>query len=148
MQSLVQSIVDQQMESKKELKAAMAGGAPKKKYGAIALVVLLVVNVGAWVLFPPTRDRSGDIRTPIEIERDLRVLIAATAGEIEAWRKKNNNAVPATLADVGVTDTTVGYALIDSTTYILRGTSSGISATYRSTLRVQDFLDATPGIRR
>jgi hypothetical protein len=148
MQSLVQSIVDQQKESKAELVAAMSGPKPKKKYGAVALGVLILVNVGGWVFFPPTRDDSGDVRTPIEVERDLRVLIASTAGEIEAWRKKNNNSIPASLEAVGIRDTTIGFAIVDSTTYILRGTTKGISATYRSTLRVQDFLDATPGIRR
>ena len=148
MQSLVQSIVNQQKESKAELQAAMSRTQKTKKLGPAALVVLIVLNLGAWVLFPPTRDKSGDIRSPIEVERDLRVLIAATAADIEAWRKKHDNAIPQSLAAVGVKDTTVGYALIDSTTYVLRGTTKGISATYRSNTRVQDFLDATPGINR
>jgi hypothetical protein len=149
MTSLVQSIVNEQQESKAELKAAMEGKTKRRKLGPGALAVLVAINLGAWVVFPPTRDRSGDIRTPIEVERDLRVLIAATAGDIEAWRKKNNNSIPASLDVVGVKgDTSVGYAVVDSTTYVLRGSSKGISATYRSNVRVQDFLEATPGIKR
>ena len=148
MQSLVQSIVDQQQESKAELKAAMTRTDRRLKLGVPALIVLVILNVGGWLIFPPTSDKSGDIRSPIEIERDLRVIIAATASEIEIWRTTHANNLPPNLATVGVKDTTIGFALVDSTTYVLRGTTKGISATYRSSVRVQDFLEATPGIKR
>jgi hypothetical protein len=148
MQSLVQSIVDQQKESKAELNAAMARPQKRAKLGMPALAVLIVANVIGWVVVPPTKDKSGDIRSPIEIERDLRVLIASAAGQIEMWKLQHGNALPPNLAAVGVKDTLIGYALVDSTTYVIRGTSKGISSTYRSNVRVQDFLEATPGIKR
>lgn len=116
--------------------------------GPVALAILVMLNVGAWVIFPPVRDRSGDGRTLVEVERDLRIVLASVAGEIEVWRRNNNNAVPQSLAEVGVRDTAITYVAIDSLTYEVRGKDKGISSSYRSNVRLVDFLEATPGIKR
>jgi hypothetical protein len=148
MTALVQSIVDEQQAQKSELRDAMTRKVKRSALGPGALAVLIILNVGAWVIFPPTKDKSGDARTLVEVERDLRVVLASVAGEIEIWRKKNNNAVPQSLEQVGVRDTTIKYVAIDSLTYEVRGKDKGISSSYRSNVRLVDFLEATPGIKR
>jgi hypothetical protein len=148
MTALVQSIVDEQAAQKTELRAAMSRPVKRSPLRPAALAVLIILNVGAWVLFPPVRDTSGDARSLVEVERDLRVVLASVAGEIEIWRKNNNNAVPQSLAQIGVRDTSITYVAIDSVTYEVRGKDKGISSSYRSNMRLVDFLDATPGIKR
>jgi hypothetical protein len=148
MTALVQSIVDEQAAQKTELREAMSRPAKRTPLGPGALAVLVMLNIGAWVLFPPVRNSTGDARSLVEVERDLRVVLASVAGEIEIWRKNNNNAVPASLAQVGVRDTSVTYVMIDSATYEVRGKDKGISSSYRSNVRLVDYLEATPGIKR
>jgi hypothetical protein len=148
MTALVQSIVDEQAAQKTELREAMSRPAKRARLGPGALAVLVILNIGAWVIFPPVRDTSGDSRTLVEVERDLRIVIASVAGEIEVWRKNNNNSVPQSLQQVGVRDTSITYVAIDSLTYEVRGRDKGISSSYRSNVRLVDFLEATPGIKR
>ncbi len=148
MTALVQSIVDEQQAQKTELRDAMTRKARRAPLGPGALAVLVILNIGAWVIFPPVRTASGDARSLVEVERDLRVVLASVAGEIEIWRKNNNNAVPQSLAQVGVRDTSITYVAIDSLTYEVRGKEKGISSSYRSNVRLIDYLEATPGIKR
>jgi hypothetical protein len=148
MTALVQSIVDEQAAQKTEMRAAMSRPAKRTALSPVALALLVIVNIAAWVIFPPRRDTSGDARTLVEVERDLRVQLASVAGEIEVWRTNNNNAVPESLAQVGVRDTSITYVAIDSLTYEVRGQEKGISSSYRSNVRLIDFLEATPGIKR
>jgi hypothetical protein len=148
MTALVQSIVDEQAAQKTELREAMSRPAKRTPLGPGALAILVILNIGAWVIFPPVRKTTGDARSLVEVERDLRVVLASVAGEIEVWRKNNNNAVPVSLGQVGVRDTSITYVAIDSTTYEVRGKDKGISSSYRSNVRLVDFLEATPGIKR
>jgi hypothetical protein len=148
MTALVQSIVDEQAAQKTALREAMSRPAKRARLGPAALAILVILNIGAWVIFPPARDTTGDIRSLVEVERDLRVVLASVAGEIEVWRKNNNNAVPGSLAQAGVRDTSITYVVIDSLTYEVRGKDRGIASSYRSNMRLVDFLEATPGIRR
>jgi hypothetical protein len=148
MTALVQSIVDEQAAQKTELREAMSRPAKRRALGPGALAALVILNIGAWVLFPPVSKATGDTRSLVEVERDLRVVIASVAGEIEIWRKKNNDAVPSSLLQVGVRDTSITYIQIDSLTYEVRGKDKGITSSYRSNVRLVDFLESTPGIKR
>ncbi len=146
--SLAKAIVQEQKEQKNALAEAVEKPSARKKWGPIALVVLVVANVVGWLIVPPTSDGRGDRRTPVEIERDLRLVVASAASEVEVWRRLHDNAMPKALGDAGVRDTGLVLVPIDSAVYEIRGKDREIFVTYRSNTTVTDFLDAAPVTRR
>jgi hypothetical protein len=146
--SLVQQIVEEQKQKKAELREAMQRKEKRSRLGPVAAGVLIAANVVAWAIFPPVRDTSGDTRTPAEVERDLRTVIASAAGQVESWRRTHDGRLPPSLAQAGVSDTGLTYVNVDGTVYEVRGESRGIRLSYRSNTLITDFLDAGLGIRK
>lgn len=146
--SLAKAIVQEQKEQKSALAEAIDKPSSRKKWGPIALAALVIANVVGWIIIPPVSDGRGDRRTPVEIERDLRLVVASAASEVEVWRRLHDNAMPKALPEAGVRDTGLVLVPIDSAVYEIRGKDREIFVTYRSNMTVTDFLDAAPVLRR
>lgn len=145
--SLVEQIVAEQKQQKAEVQRAIQGKAVRR-IAPIAAGILVVVNVVAWVVFPPATEKTGTRRTPMQAENDLRLYVAAAASEIDIWRSRNGGLLPASLADVGITDTALVFVNVDGVVYELRGTNRGVTLAYRSNVSITDFLDGgVPGRR-
>jgi hypothetical protein len=146
--SLVQQIVAEQKQQRTELKAAMHAR-KRRPIAPILAGLLIVVNAAVWMVFPPRTDTSGDNRTPGEVERDVRLMVASAASEVDLWRLNHGNVLPMSLADAGIrADSGVTYAVVDSLTFEVKGTGPrGVSVTYRSNTAITDFIDAGLGKR-
>jgi hypothetical protein len=140
--SLVAQIVAEQKQQKAELADAMTRKVRRRRLGPVAGVVLVVANVVAWLVFPPVTTPTGDTRSPAEVERDLRLVIASAAGQVEAWRTAHDGRLPPTLSQAGVRDADLSLVNVDGTIYEVRGESRGLKLSYRSNSRIGDFLDA------
>ncbi len=139
--SLVAQIVADQKKQKEELRTAMQRKEKRSKLGPIAAAVLIAANVVAWLVFPPVSG-GGDRRKPGEVERDLRLVVASAASQVEIWRQAHEGRMPPTLATAGVTDSGLSLVNVDGTVYEVRGESHGIKLSYRSNTALTDFLDA------
>jgi len=146
--SLVSQIVADQKEQKQTLKAAMERSDKRSNLGPIALGLLIVLNVAAWAVFPPKGETGGDSRSPAEIERDLRIIIASAATDVDVWRRLNENRMPRSLAEAKVRDSTLRFSLIDSVVYEIRSEHRGVTLAYRSNMAVTDFLEGGVPVRR
>ena len=146
--SLVQQILEEQKQKQTELREAMQRKQKRSRLGPVAAGLLIAANVVAWVIFPPVRETSGDSRTPAEVERDLRTVIASAAGQVESWRRMHDGQLPPSLVQAGVADTGLSYVNVDGTVYEVRGESHGLFLSYRSDTPISDFLDAGLGIRK
>ncbi len=146
--SLVQQIVTEQKQQKADLQAAINTGGRRANLGPFALIVLILANVVGWLVIPPKGDTGGDGRNPAQVERDLRLVIAAAASNIEVWRSVNGGVLPNSLSDAGVTDPGLSYVKVDSLVYEVRGEDRGATLQYRSNVAIGDFLDAGLGARR
>lgn len=146
--SLVQQIVADQKQQKSDLQQAMTRTAKRSAVVPVAAVLLVLANVAGWLIFPPAHDTSGDHRTAAEAERDLRLVVASAASNVEVWRRTHGGGIPVTLADAGVRDTGLVLVSIDSATYEIRGTDRAAKVRYRSNVAIGDFLDAGPVVRK
>jgi|GEM_PF-3464798 len=146
--SLAKAIVQEQKEQKSAMAEAIDKPSARKKWGPVALAVLVLANLVGWFIIPPVSDGRGDRRTPVQIERDLRLVVASAASEVEVWRRLNAQAMPKTLQDAGVRDSGLVLVPIDSAVFEIRGRDGEIFVTYRSNTTVTDFLDASPVSRR
>ncbi|MDA1081408.1 MAG: hypothetical protein O2973_06970 [Gemmatimonadetes bacterium] len=134
-------IVAEQKQSKAELAKALAGGPRKGKVGAFIAGFLVALNLVFWVVFPPARETQGDHRSSLEVERDLRLVLASAASDVDIWRSLHDGQMPPALADAGISDTTIVYVKVDAVVYELRGTERDVSLSYRSNVSITDFLD-------
>lgn len=146
--SLAKAIVQEQKEQKSAMAVAIDKPSARKKWGPPALAVLVLANLIGWFIIPPVSDGRGDRRTPVQVERDLRLVVASAASEVEVWRRLNAQAMPKTLQDAGVRDSGLVLVPIDSAIFEIRGKDGEIFVTYRSNTTVTDFLDASPVSRR
>lgn len=144
----MQQIVEEQKQKKAELKEAMQRKQKRSRLGPLAAGVLIAANVVAWAVFPPVRDTSGDSRTPGDIERDLRTVIASAAGQVESWRRTHEGRLPPSLHEAGVADSGLSYVDVDGAVYEVRGESHGLRLSYRSNTPISDFIDAGLGVRK
>lgn len=145
--SLVQQIVEEQRKSKAELREALQRTEKRSSLVPVLAALLLMANIAAWVIFPPVHKSPGDIRTPAEVERDLRTIIASAAGQVEEWRRGHAGALPSSLSEAGVADSGLTYAATDSTAYEIKGESRGLRLLYQSNTLLSDFLEAGLGGR-
>ena len=145
--SLVQQIMAEQKEQKQVLREAINKSEKRFPLGPVAAGVLLVANLVVWLVFPPTR-QTQDLRKPAEVERDLRLVVASAASEIEVWRRTHGGGIPKTLTEAGVKDAGLTFRMVDSTMYEIKGTERGAAVTYRSNTAINDFLDAGLGPRK
>lgn len=145
--SLVQQIMAEQKEQKEVLKEAISKSEKRFPLGPVAAGVLLVTNLVVWLVFPPTRE-TQDRRKPAEVERDLRLVVASAASEIEVWRRTHGGAIPKSLTEAGVKDAGLTFRMVDSTMYEIKGAEHGAMVTYRSNTAINDFLDAGLGPRK
>jgi len=145
---LVQQIIDEQREQQSEIKAAMTRKSKAPKLGAGALVVLVALNVVAWLVVPPTSNSTGDRRSPGEVDRDLRFVVASAASQVDVWRRTHDGSLPASLDVAGVTDPGLTYVVVDSLAFQVRGEDRGVQVTYHSNVTISDFLDAGLGVRK
>lgn len=146
--SLVEQIVADQKRSKVEFEAAVTKRPTAKRYGAVAAVVLVIANVVAWLIVPPTSDGRGTRRSPSEIDRDLRLVIASAASDIDVWRRLHEGRLPPSLSEAGVTDSGLVFVNVDSVVYEVRGSYGDIHLAYRSNTPLTDFLDAAIPVRK
>ena len=115
---------------------------PKRRAWAAPLAaVLSLVAIVMWVVFPPHVDTT-DPRSPVRVERDLKIEMASLATQIDDWRTEHG-ALPDSLAETGATSESVQYVKLDATTFELRGSDAGRALTFRST---QPLTDLTAGI--
>ena len=140
--SLVEQIVAEQKQQKVELKDAIERKKKRFPLAPIAAVLLVVGNIVAWLIIPPTHDTSGTRRNSLEIERDLRLVIASAASEVDIWRRLNENKMPSRLSDVGVADSGLVLVRVDDVVYEIRGVDHGVKLSYRSNTPITDFMDA------
>jgi len=142
MNSIVQQIIDEQKQQKVDLRKSMERKPRSTKLPPILAGVLLLGNVVAWVIIPPSNKSSGDRRNGLEVERDLRLVVASAASEVDIWRRLHENRMPATLAEVGVSDGGLVLVKVDDQVYEIRGTDHGVKLAYRSNTPITDFMDA------
>lgn len=145
---LVQQIIDEQKQQKVELNAALNRKSKRPKLGAGAVVVLVALNLVAWLLVPPASDSTGDRRSPSEVDRDLRYVVASAASQIDVWRRTHNGSLPASLEAAGVTDPGLTFVVVDSLAFEVIGEERGVKVTYHSNVTVSDFLDAGLGVKK
>lgn len=148
--SLVKQILEEQKQQKAELNEAIRrptkGGA--RRLAPVAAAVLIIANVLAWVVFPPRKDTTGTLRSPAQVEKDLRLTIASAAAEVEIWRQGHAGQLPPSLGALGVADSGLVLVNVDGTVYEVRGEDRGIHLAYRSNVPLTEFMDAvTPGRR-
>lgn len=144
--SLIEEIVAEQKQQKVDVKTALETREKRFKFAPIAAGVLLLGNVVAWVIIPPTGDGRTTRRNSLEIERDLRLVIASAASEVDIWRRLHDNKMPVTLSEVGVADSGMTIANVDGVVYEIRGADHGVKLSYRSNMPITDFMDAgVPG---
>ena len=146
--SLVEQIIAEQKQQKSELKTAMERKDKRFKFAPIAAGALLLANVVAWLIIPPKHDTRGDRRTPLEVERDLRLVVASAASEVDIWRRLHDNRMPASLAEAGVADSGLTLVNVDGTVYEVRGTDHGVKLSYRSNMPITDFMDAGVPVKK
>lgn len=146
--SLVQQIVTEQKEQKAVLQEAMTRRAKRSTLVPVAAVMLVLANVAGWLVFPPTRDTSGDHRTAAEAERDLRLVVASAASNVEVWRRTHGGGLPATLTDAGVRDSGLTFVKVDSTEYEIRAVDRSTKVKYQSNMAIGDFIDAGPVVKK
>lgn len=145
--SLIEEIVAEQKQQKVDVKTAMETRERRFKFAPIAAGVLLVANLVAWLIVPPTRDGRTTRRNGLEVERDLRLVIASAASEVDIWRRLHDNKMPAKLSEVGIADSGLTIAKVDDVVYEIRGADHGVKLSYRSNMPITDFLDAgIPGV--
>jgi hypothetical protein len=101
------------------------------------------MNLLGWVVFPPSGPDATDPRSREAVERDLRLTVGGVAEEVEAWRAANDGQLPASLAVLAETDSTVSYSKLDNATYELRITEAGVTVSYRSGMPVAEFILGT-----
>ncbi len=140
--SLVEQIIAEQKQQKVEVKDAIERKRKRLPIGPIAAVLLVLGNIVAWLIIPPSRDTSGTRRNSLEIERDLRLVIASAASEVDIWRRLNQNKMPAQLSEVGVSDSGLVLVKVDDIVYEIRGVDHGVKLAYRSNTPITDFMDA------
>ena len=143
--SLVEQIVAEQKEQKAAVADAIGRSEKRTKLGPIFAGVLIAANVVAWAVFPPTGDKRGDRRKPLEIDRDVRLWIASAASQVDIYRRTHDGKLPPALLDAGVRDTVLKFAHIDSVTYEIRGKDREVELKYRSNMTLTDFLDGGIG---
>lgn len=138
----------EQKQQRTEMRQALHH-TPRKPLAPILAGLLVLGNVAAWVVFPPRQDTTGDARSPIEIERDVRLLVASAASEVDIWRLNHGGVLPASFADAGIRpDSGVTFVRLDSLTFEVRGTGpAGVTVSYNSNTRLTDFLSAGPTAR-
>lgn len=134
-------------EQKEVLKEAIGKSEKRFPLGPVAAGVLVVTNLVVWLVFPPTR-QTQDLRKPADVERDLRLVVASAASEIEVWRRTHPGAIPKTLAEAGEKDGGLTFRMVDSTVYEIKGAEHGATVTYRSNTAINDFLGAGLGPRK
>lgn len=128
---------------------AMARPARRRRAPLLALMwTLLAVNGVIWLAFPPSGPDATDPRDPAGVERDLRLTVAAVAGEVDSYRAGHGGSLPSSLRDAQVDDSTLAYSVLDPGTYEISATDGGVRVTYRSTSPVTDFLARQAGGRR
>ena len=118
-----------------------------KRRAEIAVGILAVANVFAWLIFPPAGLDATDQRTPAAIERDLRITVATVASDMTAWQGEHGGMLPATLAEAGMTVDGVDYVRVDSTRFELRGADGTVTVSYDSRTPLPDFLAGQAGGR-
>lgn len=129
-----------------ETDVAMARSVKRVPRLLIAVWVLVVANVGLWLVFPPAGPETGDRRTAQEVERDLRHALAAAAADVETWRAAHNGRIPASLSEAQAADTAFEFIVRDSASYEIRGASGAMQLSYHSGVPLETFL-AEPGAR-
>src|SRR5258705_1415028 len=97
--SLVEQIVADQKQSKVEVEKAISKRTKTLRIAPYAAAILLVSNLVVWLIFPPKRDTRGDRRSPSEIDRDLRLVVASAASNIEIWRRVHDGQIPSNLIE-------------------------------------------------
>ena len=140
--SLVEQIVAEQRQQKVEVKDAIERKQKRFPLAPVAAVLLVVGNIVAWLIIPPTHDTTGTRRNSLEIERDLRLVIASAASEVDIWRRLNDNKMPSKLSDVGVADSGLVLVKVDDVVYEIRGADRDVKLAYRSNTSITDFMDA------
>lgn len=143
--SLVEQIVAEQKKQKAEMRDALHRKDKRSKIGPVAAGVLILANLVAWLVFPPVGNR-GQQRTPAQVERNLRLVVASAASQVEVWRQSHDGRLPPSLATAGVADSGLTFVNVDGTVYEVRGESHGVKLSYRSNMPVGDFLDAGAGV--
>lgn len=137
------------MAEQKEQKAVMQDALNRKdkrtKLGPVFLGVLAAANLVVWAVFPPTGEKRGDRRNPMELDRDVRLWIASAASQVDIYRRTHDGKLPSALSDVGVRDTVLKFVRVDSTIYEIRGKDREVELRYRSNMALTDFLDAGIG---
>lgn len=146
--SLVEQIVADQKRQKEELANAIGKKEKRTKLGPVALVILIVVNLVVWLIFPPKSDTTGDRRSPVEVERDLRLVVASAANEVDIWRRLHEGKLPPTLAVAGVADSGLVFVNVDGVVFEIRGADRGVALAYRSNMALTDFLDAGVPVKK
>lgn len=142
--TLARQIVAEQKEQRVQMREAMHKK-PRKPIAPVLAGLLVLGNVAAWMIFPPRTDTTGDARNPGEIERDVRLVVASAASEVEIWRLNHGGTLPASFADAGIRpDSGVTFVLLDSLTFEVRGAGPGVAVTYNSNTRLMDFMNAGP----
>ena len=145
--SLVEQIIAEQKQQKSELKTAMERKESRFRLAPLMAGILLVANVVAWLVIPPSHDSKGDRRNTMEIDRDLRLIISSAANEVDIYKRLHDGKMPAKLSDAGVTDS-LTLINVDGTVYEIRGTDRGVSLAYRSNMPITDFMDAAIPLKK
>ena len=141
--ALIAEAAAQMARSEAEANAASTQPKRRRRITIIALWVLLVGNVLAWLVFPPTTAAGTDARSAAEVERNVRLVLAAAAADVENWRTGHGGRLPATIGEVNSAHSDLAYAIVDSATFELHLTDGAVSLSYRSTTPVADFLAAS-----
>lgn len=121
-----------------ESTAARRRPAPPSPWKNVVAVLLPVMAVALWVIFPPPPPDTRDPRNPARTEGDLRMTLSALATQINDFRLAKGS-LPASLEAAGAPSQTVRYEQLDGSTYMLIGADNGVTLTYKSTTPLADF---------
>lgn len=125
-----------------EARAAIARPVRRHRIAVGVLWVLIATNVILWVVFPPPPQDASDQRAPATVEQDLRLAIAGTASDVDAWRTEHGGALPPSFAAAGLHERPFDYRLLDSATFEISGADGDVRLRYVSSMSLQDFLAA------
>lgn len=138
--ALIAQVSQQVSREDAEAKAALKRATPTSRRAMLALWALLGANVVAWVVFPPHGPPDADRRSAAQVEADLRLGMGSAAANVESWRADHGGALPQSLNEASVTDSTFLYSRSDNGTFELRASVGDLSLTYRSSTPLAEFV--------
>ena len=112
--------------------------APRQAWKSVVSGVLSLAALVAWLAFPPRADET-DPRSPVRIERDLKLEIVSLAQQVEDYRAAKGGALPASLEEAGASSEVVQYRTLGLDAFELRGATGEMSATYQSSQSLEKF---------